>query len=91
MAVKEELIKKVAADLELSEDIVSEIISFQGQDALEYVKIVQELEFSGFGKFLLSQSKLRKKIKKYKEIELQGHSREEGIRASREILETKLR
>ncbi len=94
MTVKEELIQKVATDLELPEDLVFSIIAFQGEDALQAVKTVHELEFSGFGKFLLSQTKVNKKIDicqqalvKYAE----DPERVEGLRKAIEEYKLKLR
>ena len=66
--MKDKLILKVAEQCDLSQDIVHRIISFQGEDALKHIKIVHELEFSGFGKFLLSQHKVKRKIKKLEDI-----------------------
>lgn len=59
---KEVLIKQVATAMELPEDTVFKVIAFQGEDALKAVKIHDELEFSGFGKIYLSQTKLKNYI-----------------------------
>lgn len=67
---KEVLIKQVATAMELPEDTVFKVIAFQGEDALKAVKIHDELEFSGFGKFYLSQTKLKRYLSNmYKGIE----------------------
>lgn len=46
----------------LPEDWISKVISHQGEDGLKAVKLHDEVEFSGFGKFYMSQVKLKKKI-----------------------------
>lgn len=63
---KEVLIKQLAASMELPEDVIFKVISFQGEDALKAVKVHDEVEFSGFGKFYLSQTKLKKFVNNIK-------------------------
>lgn len=64
MTIRDRLIKKVSEDLELPEDMVYKAITFQGEDANKQTRLVHEIEFSGFGKFILSQSKVKKRIAK---------------------------
>ena len=64
-SIKDDLIGQLALSMELSEDIISKIVSFQGEDALKAVKLHDEIEFSGFGKFYLSQTKLKKRLSAY--------------------------
>jgi len=59
---KDTLIKQVSENLGISEDIIFKVVAFQGEDALKAVKIHNEIEFSGFGKFYLSQRKLKNYI-----------------------------
>jgi len=65
---KEYFIEQVASQMDLSEDLVSKIVNFQGEDALKAVKKHAEVEFSGFGIFYLSQTKLKKRINKINRI-----------------------
>jgi hypothetical protein len=44
-------------------DVIEKIILFQGKDLLKAVKECQSIEISGFGKLIMSQNKLKKKIK----------------------------
>jgi len=60
--VKDILIKAVAEQMELPQEMVHAIVSFQGEDAAKAAHVHQEIEFSGFGKFLLSQPRLKKRI-----------------------------
>lgn len=48
--------------MELPEELVNQVISFQGEDAAKAAYTCKEIEFSGFGKFLLSRPKLLRKI-----------------------------
>lgn len=93
MNIREALTKKVAGDTDVSVDVVHNIISFQGEDALKNVKIVHELEFSGFGKFLLSQTKLKNKIRILEQaiIKYAGTERAERCQIDLEEFKTKLR
>lgn len=56
------LIKKVAIKTLTPESIVEKIISFQGKDANRHARDNDEIEFSGFGKFMRSQNKTKKKV-----------------------------
>lgn len=58
------LITRTAIKTLVAEDIVEQIISFQFKDVKELVRSYNEVEISGFGKFLVSAAKLRKKIAK---------------------------
>lgn len=70
-SIKESLISKISEDLEISQVDLEKIIAFQGEDALSSVRIVKEIEFSGFGKFLINKNKVKNKIK-VKERTIQG-------------------
>lgn len=90
MTFREELQKKVAEETDIPEDVVHKIISFQGEDALKAVKKVHELEFSGFGKFLLSQTKIKKKLKMYEGLIEKNPDKAEEFQAKYEDYKTKL-
>lgn len=65
--VSDLLITRTAIKTLTSESVVEKIISFQGKDASKAVKEYDEVEFSGFGKFLRSQKKTLKKIQRLEE------------------------
>lgn len=60
--VKENIIKQLAVDMDISEDIISKVVSFQGEDSLIAVKTYNEVEYSGLGKFYLSQPKIKRRL-----------------------------
>lgn len=86
MSLRDTLIKQSAEATDLPEDTVFKIITFQGEDALKAVKVVHELEFSGFGKFLLSQTKLKRKLKVL-ELTIEKHKGTEKEGSLQEVLE----
>lgn len=65
---KDMLIKETALQLDLPEELVHAIILFQGEDAAKAAHVHNEIEFSGLGKFLLSQTRIKKGIEKYTEM-----------------------
>lgn len=84
--------------MELSEDIISKVIAFQGEDGLKAVKQHHEVEFSGFGKFYLSQARVKRRIDNLQKM--LGHLKNKpvlderkisGIEKELEIVKTKLR
>lgn len=74
--LKDYLIEQVAKGMELPESVVHAVISFQGTDAAKAAHKYNEIEFSGFGKFLLSQPRLKRKILNISNI-LEGEVPEE--------------
>lgn len=62
LEVKDYLIRKLAVDLKTSESIISTVISSAYEEANKATKIHNEVEISGFGKMLLSQHKLQRRI-----------------------------
>jgi len=60
--LKDELIKGVAQQMELPIEMIQAIISFQGEDAARAAFEHKEIEFSGFGKFMISQKRTRNKL-----------------------------
>lgn len=67
--LKEVLISRTVDKTSQSEDIVDKIINFEFKEARDAFKQFGEVEISGFGKFVISQAKLRKKLKRLIEIE----------------------
>lgn len=59
---KELLIEKTADDLGQPLSIVEEVVGWVMKDTFKALKKYDEVEVSGFGKFLISQAKLRKRI-----------------------------
>lgn len=62
--LRDVLITRTAIQNLQSESVVEKVISFQFQEAVKRLKVHHEVEISGFGKFLISPSKLAKRIKK---------------------------
>lgn len=62
--LRDVLITRTAIKTLQSEALVERIISFQFKDANESIKIYNEVEISGFGKFTLSTRKAKRKIDK---------------------------
>lgn len=62
------LITKTAIKTLKPEYIVEKVVNFQFKDAVSAMKTHNEVEISGFGKFYISQSKLRKRIKNSEDI-----------------------
>jgi hypothetical protein len=61
--VRDVLVMKAAIKLLKPEYIVDRVVNFQFKDAAAYTKVENEVEISGFGKFLASPPKMRKKLK----------------------------
>ncbi len=56
------LVEKVAEQMELPLEIIKAIIEFQGEDAAAAAHLYREVEFSGFGKFTISQKRVKNKL-----------------------------
>ena len=78
-SLKDVLIKQVAVQMELSESLVRNVISFQGEDAAKAAHVHNEIEFSGFGKFLFSKTKTKRKIMNMEKKLEEGRVREEDM------------
>lgn len=77
MKNKDYFIKQTAEQMELPLELVNAVISFQGEDAARAAHIYNEIEFSGFGKFLLSQHRLKKNIERAEGNLLEGKYKDE--------------
>lgn len=62
--VKDVLITRTAIKTLKPEQIVEKVISFQFRDAREHTRMVDEIEISGFGKFIRSKAKTARKLNK---------------------------
>ena len=85
MEFKDYLIKEIATDMQLPEDLVFKVIAFQGEDALKHTKIVNEIEFSGFGKFMISKIKVKRIIGKYEKCLLEDNDEERTEYLTKEL------
>lgn len=68
MQVKDQIIKKIAEELQFDVSVVETVISWSFKKANEATKSNKEVELSGIGKLQLSQAKLRKNIDKLEKI-----------------------
>jgi len=66
--LKDVLITRTAIRTLKSEAAVEKVISHQFRSARDAMRVYAEVEISGFGKYLLSQSKLRRKILRQEEM-----------------------
>jgi nucleoid DNA-binding protein len=57
-------VERVARELQQPEELVDKIVSHQFKSAVEALKTERSVEISGFGKFLISPSKIKKRIAK---------------------------
>lgn len=85
--LKDVLITRTAIRTLKPESVVEKVISHQFKGARDAVKVHAQVEISGFGKFLLSQPKLIKKILRHEQLleackEAQGHATTERRRSS---------
>lgn len=60
--IKDVLITRTAIKCLTATEVVEKIVNFQGKDASEAVKIHKEVEFVGWGKFMISQAKVRRRV-----------------------------
>jgi len=66
--LKDVLISKTATKLSCSEDTVDKVIGFQFKEAKDAFKQYSEVEISGFGKFTISQPKVRRKLRRMMDL-----------------------
>lgn len=66
--LKDTLLSKTAVDTGQPKDIVEKVISFQFRDVLKMLRELKEVEITGLGKFMISNSKLRRRIGRIEEI-----------------------
>lgn len=62
--LRDEIIEKVSKDLGISEEITDLVISWSYKKANEATKTNNEVEFSGFGKILVSKTKIARRLKR---------------------------
>jgi len=87
MLLKDELMEGVAKQMELPLEMVQAIIKFQGEDAAKAAHKHNEIEFSGFGKFLISKRRLNDKIKWMERKYEEGKVKEEDLEKFHQQLE----
>ncbi len=66
---KDVLIKRTSEKTEVPEEVVAKIIDFEFKDARDALHRFSQVEISGFGKFIVSNAKTRKKIRRLHDIE----------------------
>jgi hypothetical protein len=66
--IKDVLITRTAIKLLQSESVVEKVIGFQFKDALQMTRVHHQVEISGFGKLLISGTKVKKRIEKLEKI-----------------------
>ena len=74
--LRDELVEKTAKELSFSEEIVDLVVSWSYEKANLATKKEKEIEFSGFGKLLVSKAKVSRRKKKLENI-LQGTLKKE--------------
>jgi nucleoid DNA-binding protein len=67
--MKESLITTTAVKTMQSQEVVDKVINFEFKEARDALKIYGEVEISGFGKFIVSQAKLARKLRMQLDIE----------------------
>lgn len=67
--LKDTLIKGAAEKTGKSEDIIEKVINFAFSDAKDAAKEYGEVEISGFGKFIISNAKITRKMRRFLDIE----------------------
>lgn len=66
-STKDWIVSVISKDLEIEESICNTVISWSYLKAKEKTKDVKSIEFSGFGKLLISDNKTKKNIRKLEE------------------------
>jgi len=66
--IKDRLLEKTAEDLGQPLNIVEDTMRWMFKDMTKAFKIYEQIEMSGFGTFLMSQAKLKRRIKKLERI-----------------------
>lgn len=66
---KDHLISKTATKTGRSEDIIDKIITFEFKELKDAVKHFSQVEITGFGKYLISNGKLKRKLGRLLDIE----------------------
>lgn len=66
--LKDKLIEKTAQDLKQPESLVHKVVTWQFANASQAVKWASEVEISGFGTFIISKPKVKRRLDKYSEV-----------------------
>lgn len=85
VSIKEEIINKLSKELNLEKEVIETVISEQGTGVLKALKEYNEVELSGFGKFIISPRKLRNGIKRYTKIVSRLEPKEGIVNISRKL------
>lgn len=65
-AVREKLLEKTSQDLTIDRELVDRVISWSYHRANEATRSNKEVEISGFGTFLISNGKIKRKLRSVK-------------------------
>lgn len=68
LSLKDRLVTQVSNELHIAEDLVDQVVTWAFKDAKEATQSLFEVEFSGFGKIMMSPYKLERTIKKFERI-----------------------
>lgn len=66
--LKHKLITHTALELRQPEAVVEKVVTFQYRDAAKAAHVHNEIEISGFGKFLISQAKVKRRQQRHQEM-----------------------
>jgi nucleoid DNA-binding protein len=84
--LKSSLIKKTAEDLSIPESTVETVVDFISKDIHNQTLTNNEVEISGFGKFIFSKAKAKRRIDYLeKSIEMMKAELEGGILSEKEL------
>lgn len=62
LTVRDWIIERVAEQLDYPENICEKVVSWAYHDAIKQTQLVTSVELSGFGSFLVSPAKLKKRL-----------------------------
>jgi len=87
--LKDSLTEQVAEHMELPLELIEAVIKHQGEDAAQAVKIHNEIEFSGLGKFFLSLPRTKRRLfhteKKLQEGRVKEEDKEKYLKHIEEL------
>lgn len=66
--LKDWIIRGVSSELGINEDICDAVVNWSYRDARDATAKYSSIEFSGFGKIMISGNKLKKRVEKFENI-----------------------
>ena len=75
------MIRKMVVDMAIPESVIEKVISFQFTSAADALRTYKSVELSGFGKFLMTDKKVKIAVRRYTNIieKYKRMQQEEGI------------